>query len=111
MTCGGAELRYSKCPAAQAARAGGEHNRAGLGDRLQARREVGCVTDDCLSLRSSFRDEVADHDDTGGDADTGLERLVGGSFEPRDCGDDVESSPHRPLGIILVGMRKTEINQ
>ena len=63
-----------------------------------------------MLLRGTFPDEIADHDNAGGDADANLE-LADSHVEPSDCGDDVEAGAHGPLGIVFVGARKAEINQ
>ena len=56
-------------------RALGDDNHVRLGDALQARREVRRLADDAALLRLARSDQVADHDQPGGNADTGLQRL------------------------------------
>ena len=45
----------------------------GSASALQARREVRRLADDCLLLRLTRADQVADDDQPGGDADTDLQ--------------------------------------
>ena len=47
-----------------------------LGQGLQARRQVWRLADDAALLRVLRSDQVADHDQPGGDADTGLQGSV-----------------------------------
>jgi hypothetical protein len=79
--------------------------------RCRARRTVRRLPDHRLLLRRAFADEIADHDQAGGDADANLELADGGHVEPPDRGDDVEAGPHRPLRIVFVRSRIAEINQ
>ena len=48
----------------------GDNHRARLGERLQPRCKVGRVADDRFLLRRTFADQVADDDQSRGDADT-----------------------------------------
>jgi hypothetical protein len=95
----------------------------GIGESLQARCQVRRLADDPAFLRLAFADQVADHDEAGGDADANPEPVPGrppaqggrsgdgGRVEPSDRGDGIEAGAHGPLGIIFVGARKAEINQ
>ena len=55
----------------------GNDHHVRLGDPLQARREVRRLADDAALLRLARSDQVADDDQPGRDADTGLQRSVG----------------------------------
>ena len=80
------------------------------GERLQTRGEVGRVAHHRMLLRVRLADEVAHDHEPGGDADPAGEPLPG-AREPRHCRDDREPRPHRPLGLILMCARPTEIGQ
>ena len=95
----------------QPARGRGDHHRGGLGQRLQSRGQVRRLADHRLLLCGTFADEIADHDQPGGDADADLELAASGCVEPSDIGADVEAGAHRALGIVFVGARIAEINQ
>ena len=53
-------------------RALGDDHHVGVGDSLQSRREVRCLADDAALLRLARADQVADDNQTGRYADTGL---------------------------------------
>src|SRR5208282_6762758 len=53
-----------------------DHNGARPGQRLQARRQIGRFADDGLFLRGAPSDKIADHDDSGGDADADIEIFI-----------------------------------
>lgn len=84
---------------------------AGFGQTLQSRRQIRGFTDDRLLLGSTFADQVANDDETGGDTHAGLERLTGGRLQPGNGGDHVETGAHRTLGIVLVRAPEAEIGQ
>ena len=90
-------------------RALGDDDRVRLGDALQARREVRRLADDAALLRLARSDQVADHDQPGGNADAGLQRSV--RLEPGHRRDQLQPRPHRPLGVVLMGLRIAEIDQ
>ena len=77
---------------------------------LQARREVRRLADDRLLLRRARADQIADHDQPGRDADAGLQatRAV---LSPAHRLDQLQPRPHRPLGVVLMGLRIAEIDQ
>ena len=82
---------------------------------LQTRRQVRRLADDRGLRCRSFADLVADDHRSGGDADPHRELDPG---RPGDCGiqlrhriDDVETRPHRTLGLVLMGARVAEIDQ
>ncbi len=82
---------------------------------LQTRRQVRRLADDRGLRCGSFADLVADDHRSGGDADPHRELDPG---RPADCGiqlrhriDDVETGPHRPLGLVLMGARVAEIDE
>ena len=82
---------------------------------LQTRRQVRRLADDRGFRCGSFADLVADDHRSGGDADPHRELDPG---RPGDRGiqlrhriDDVETRPHRPLGLVLMGARVAEIDE
>ncbi len=95
--------------AEQPARGGGDHHRAGLGQSLQSCGQVRRLADHRLLLRGALANQIADHDEPGGDADAHLQRVGGGNAAHRL--DHREAGAHRPLGIVFVGARIAEINQ
>ena len=54
----------------------GDNDRVWLGNALEPRREVRRLADDAALLGFTRADQVADHDQTGRDADTGLQGSV-----------------------------------
>ena len=76
---------------------------------LQARREVRRLADDAALLRLARSDQVADHDQPGRDADTGLQRSAG--LQRCHRRDQLQPRPHRPLGVVLMRLRIAEIHQ
>ena len=69
----GSEITKHEQIAEQPAGRLGDDHRARLGRTLQPRREIGRVADHRLLLRRAFADEIADHDQPGGDADARLQ--------------------------------------
>ena len=73
---------------------GGEPPRAfrhddavGLGEGLQPGGEIGRLADDGLLLRGAFADEIADHDEAGGDPDARRERIAARRCQPDERRD------------------------
>ena len=60
--------------AEKSARALRDHHRIGLGDSLQAGRKVGSLAGDATLLRIPRSEQVADHDEPGGNADARPQR-------------------------------------
>ena len=98
-------------PAGQPPRARPDHHGPRCRQRLQPRRQVRRLADHRLLLRGTLADQVADHDQTGGDPDPHLQWLTGGGVEPRHRPDQRQTGAHRPLGVVLVGARIAEINE
>jgi hypothetical protein len=86
-----------------------EDDRVRLSDALQTCCEVGCLADDATLLRLSRSDQVANHDEPGRDADTGLQRDSGPQCVHR-C-DQLQRRAHRPFGIVLVRLRIAEVHK
>jgi hypothetical protein len=59
----------------------------------------------------AFADEIADHHEPGGDPDPHLQWGFSRGLEPRHRLDQRQPGPHRPLGVVLVGPRITEIGE
>ena len=98
-------------PGGQPPRARPDHHRPRLRQRLQPRREVRRLADHRLLLRRALADQVADHDQTGGDPDPHLQPRIGRGVETGHRLDQRQTGPHRPLGIVLVGARIAEIGE
>ena len=62
-------------------------------------------------LRLSRSDEVADHDEPGGNADAHLQGRAGAVLQFRHRLDQRKPGPHGPLGVMLVGLGIAEIGQ
>jgi len=106
----GAEITVVEEIADQPACARGDDDRVRLGQGLQPGGEVRRFADDRLFLRRAFADQIADDHQPGGDPDARLE-LDGFESEATHCVDQTQPRPDRPLGIILMRSRVTEIDQ
>src|SRR5215471_19212640 len=87
----------------------GNDQGAGPGQRLQAGGEVGRLADHASLLRGTRADQIANDDETGGDANPNVQRLLYG--EPADRVDHREPGTDRPLGVILMRLGIAEINE
>ena len=81
----------------------------GCGRRLQARREVRRLADDVALLRFAGADQLADHDQAGGDADADL--VLAADRERADGLDHRQRRAHGILGVGLVRLGIAEIDQ
>jgi hypothetical protein len=72
---------------------------------------VGCIADHRRFLRRPLSDQLADHDQTGRDADPRRQRLTSRVAQVPDRSGDGEPGPHRTLRLVLVRLRPTEIGQ
>ena len=77
-----AEVGQLEQAADQPARRLADHDAAWLGQRLQPGREVRRLADYRLLLCRALADQLADHDQAGGDADPGRQRLACGRGRP-----------------------------
>jgi hypothetical protein len=105
------EVLVVEQPAGQPLRAGRDHHRPRLGQRLQPRRQVGRLADNTALARFALADQITDHDETGGYPDPRLQRCSCRRVEPAYRLDQRQPGPHRPLGIVLVGARIAEIGK
>ena len=80
---GGFELEQ---PAQQILRRFADENGVRSGERLQPRGEIGRFADNGALLRRAGADDFADDDQTGGDADPGLDRRAVRQFDAADFG-------------------------
>ena len=104
-----AEIAQLEQAADVAARRLGDHDAVGRGKRLQARGKVRSFADDRLFLRGAGADQIADHGQSGGNAEPNPKALR--QVEMRHGLDDGETGTHRLLGILLMGMRIAEIGE
>src|SRR3954452_24265877 len=81
----------------------------GSASPLQTRREVGRLADDATLLRGRRSDQVADHNEAGRNADSGLQRNR--RLEHAHCRGQLQPRPDRPLGIVLMRLRIAKIHQ
>ena len=84
------------------------HNRIGLGDRLQAPRKLGSFADNPLLIRA-IAEEIAKHDGPGGDADPQLKEPGAAAIKLRDRLDQAETGTNRAFDVMLVRLRIAEI--
>ena len=75
----GAEVLQLEEIAEKLSRALGDDDRVRLGNPLQTRRKVWRLADDAAFLRLARSDQIADYDQPGGNADTGLQRSAASS--------------------------------
>ena len=78
-----AEVGQLEQPADQPPRRLADHHAARRRERLQPRREVRRLADHRLLLRRALADQLADHDQAGGDADPRRQRLARRRRQPR----------------------------
>ena len=107
----GAEIGQLEQPTYEPAGRLADNNTARRRERLQSCREVWCVADNRLLLSYARADHLADHDQTGRDADPGRERLTGERLQSCQRMDDREPGPDRSLGLVLVRPRPAEVRQ
>ena len=81
----------------------------GSASALQPRRKVRRLADDAPLLRLPRPDEVADHHQSGGDADPRLQRNQ--HLESRHRRDGLKPGAYGLFGIVLVGLRIAEIDE
>ena len=107
-----AEVVELEQAAEQATRGRADHHRSRLGQRLQARREVGRLADHRLLARCALADQIADHR-------PGRWRCRSGPAAAHPHGrrsraiasTSAQPRAHRPLGIVLVRLRPAEVGQ
>ena len=87
----------------------GDHQRVRRGQGLQPSGKVRRLADDPALLRCALADQIADHGQPGGDAEPHTQ--VFARRQPADRFDHRESGVHRPLGIVLMRLRISEIDQ
>ena len=85
----------------------GDDDRVRLGDPLQACRKVRGLADDCLLLRRTTPDQIADHDQPSRDAHAYPKRLRIPLFA--EGLNQLQPSPYRTLGIVLMGLRVAKV--
>src|SRR5262245_61001036 len=101
------EVLKIKETAEQPSRALRNDHRFWLSDALQARCEVRRLSDDAALLRLSRSNQIADHDQAGGNAYAGLQGSAG--IQSANRLDQLQPCPYRSLGVVLVGLRITEV--
>ena len=106
-----AEVAVFEVPGREPPRAGGDHDRPGIGQRLQARSQIRRVADSRLTVGGTLRHDVANHHNAGGDSDASRQLLLGDRFQPRNRGDDVEGCSDSTLRVVFMRAGKAEIYQ
>ena len=106
-----AEIIQGEETADQAPGVFGDHDLAGAGEGLQARREVRRLADDRLLPRAALADQVAHDDEAGRDADPGREGVAGRRPELRHRTGRFQPCPDRALGRVLVRPGPAEVGE
>ena len=90
-----------------------DDDRVGLGDRLQARRDVGHLTDDLVHRGRLSGTHLARHHHACVQADPDpqddVARFAKGGVELDELVEDAEGRVHGPLGVVLVRPRVSEV--
>ena len=84
----GPEVLEIEQAAQQPVRRLADNHAAGRRERLQSRSEIRRLPHYGFFARRAFADQLADHDQTGGDANPGRERRAYSSLQPRQRSDD-----------------------
>ena len=104
-----AEIGEIEQPADLPARRFADDQRVRRGQTLQPGGEVGRLADDSALLRRALADQIADRREPGGDAEPHVQILSRGQLADRL--DHRQPGAHRALGIVLMRMWVTEIDQ
>ncbi len=89
----------------------GDDDGVGRGNRLQPGGQVRGFADDIALPRRALADQIADHDETGGDADPRLHPRIVWQFDAAYFRQDADCGANGTLCRILEGTGKTEIGQ
>jgi hypothetical protein len=106
-----AEIAQTEQIAEQPARGGGDDDRPGLGQGLKAGCKVRRVPGHGVLAQRTLAAAVANHHQTGRDANSNRKRFGGARLEPPNRGNDIEARPHGSLGIVFVRAGIAEIGQ
>jgi hypothetical protein len=107
----GAEIGELEQPAHQPSGRLADHNAARRGECLQSRGEARRLADHRLLLSRPLADQLADHDQAGGDPDPRRERSARRRLQTRQRIDNRKPRPDRPLGLVLVRRGPAEVRQ
>src|SRR5262245_10693409 len=113
-TCDPLKLRWPEVPqleeiAQQFARGFGNDDRVRFRDALQTGREVRRLADNTALLRFAGADEISDHHQSGGNPNPHLQGLA--SWERSNRVDQGEAGTNSSLGVILMRLRITEVDE
>ena len=89
----------------------GNQHGIGVGRGLQTRRQVRSDADRRLLLCGSFAEGLTDNDQSGRNAHSHLQRFTGRQQKPADLCHEIEPRPHRPFGIVFMGLRIAQISE
>ena len=105
------EIAVIEQPTKKAAGAALDDDGIRLGERLKPRRQIGGLAHHFVVLRRVPADEIADDHQASGDADPQVQRWRLAYIELRHGFDQRQPRAHRPLGIVLMGLRIAEIGE
>jgi hypothetical protein len=88
-----------------------DHHAPGLGQRLQARRQVRHIADDRFLARCALANQVAHDHLASRDAHARPEARLRQRGQAAHALDQLKSGAHRPLSIVLVGLRPAEVGE
>src|SRR6478609_8210147 len=108
--CDGTEVAIIELSLGETARARAEQHSARLSYLLQARGEVRRLTNSLLLRQCLLNQKFGNNHRARRNADADLHRL-GDVPDTRYCINECERGAHSPLGIILMCLRKAEIDQ
>src|SRR6516162_429766 len=91
------------------ARRFGNDHRIWLGNPLQPRCKVWRLADDAAFMRLARSDQIADNDQPSSDANPGLQRNR--RLERNHRRDQLQSSTHCPLGVVLMGLGVAKVDK
>src|SRR5262245_56446271 len=106
-----AEIAQMEQITEQPARGAGEDDRPRLGQCLNAGCKVRRIPDQSMLSQGTLSTEVANHHQTGRDANADRERYRSACLKPRNRGNDIKSRPHGSPSIVFVRAGVAKIGQ
>ena len=104
-----AEVTVGELARRDGARRGGHEDGVGVCQGLQAGSDIGGFADDPAAATFPAADQLADHDQAGGDADTAAQHDTRRQSQTADSIAQFEGRVHGVRGIVLIGAGISEI--